>query len=200
MVQTTKIDIYSKGSVINHLLSRLNSNRIYQCKNLKLINKNYWIAECSKAWAEHEPLHAAASITGYGGVQAQYNWPRCIEDCPHYQYVDNFIESLETNNIQDDSNLKSVRTDALSKQPTKLQYPDKITFEWIRKHVPIKIWVTIVGLVLSAFFLGLWMGHIDAVRKVYTIFHPSAPSSDISKTDTQAKTKTTGPQRKLQTQ
>jgi hypothetical protein len=91
----TKIDIYSKGSVINHLFSRLESNQIMQCAHLQMVNKGYWEAECSKEWAEHQPLNPTPDITGYGGAYDNYNWPICIKDCPHYQHVENFIKSLE---------------------------------------------------------------------------------------------------------
>jgi len=94
-MKPTGIDIRSKGSVINHLLSRLKSNRINQCRYLKLQDKGYWIAQCTKGWAEHQPLLPSASMTGYGGDEDAYSWPRCIDDCPHYQYIDNFVSSLE---------------------------------------------------------------------------------------------------------
>ena len=94
-MKSTGIDIKSKRSVIDHLLSRLESNRIKQCRHLKLQNRDFWIAECTKGMAEHQRLLPSASATGYGDDEKAYSFPRCPEDCPDYYYVAKFPLSLE---------------------------------------------------------------------------------------------------------
>lgn len=94
-MKSTGIDIKSKRNVIDHLLSRLESNRIKQCRHLKLHDRSYWIAECTKGMAEHQRLHPAASSTGYGDDEKAYTFPRCPEDCHDYRYIAKFPLSLE---------------------------------------------------------------------------------------------------------
>jgi len=94
-MKSTGIFIKIKSSVTSHLLSRLKSGRIKQCRHLKLYDRGYWIAECSKGLDERQRLHPAASGAGYGDAEKKYTFPRCPKDCPDYRHVAKFPLSLE---------------------------------------------------------------------------------------------------------
>lgn len=46
-----------------------------------------------------------------------------------------------------------------SASPTELEYPSKITWPWLKKHVEVKHWFYIGGLVLTIFVAGIAFGN-----------------------------------------
>jgi len=62
----------------------------------------------------------------------------------------------------------------LEKMPVPIIAPQKMTLEWLFKHVPIKLWVGAVTALVTAFSLGYSAGKSDLLRQFISIFYSSA--------------------------
>lgn len=44
---------------------------------------------------------------------------------------------------------------------SEMEFPDKITFSWLKAHVPLKYWIAFAGLLMSAFLAGVAFGELN---------------------------------------
>jgi hypothetical protein len=51
--------------------------------------------------------------------------------------------------------------------PYELLPPEKVTIPWLVKHVPIHIWLTVLGFLLTAFLVGVNSTRISIVREIF---------------------------------
>ncbi len=49
-----------------------------------------------------------------------------------------------------------------------LEFPNKITFSWLKAHVPIEWWFAFLGLLFSVFLVGVAFGELDLRKIVLT--------------------------------
>jgi len=47
-----------------------------------------------------------------------------------------------------------------------LEEPAKVTLHWLFRHVPIRLWIWLVGLLITAFIIGVRIGGIGWVRSL----------------------------------
>lgn len=57
------------------------------------------------------------------------------------------------------------------------QLPASVTWDWLKKHVPVQFWLMVAGAAVSVFLAGIAMGQIDWVRKLAN--PTSAPPSAV---------------------
>lgn len=48
-----------------------------------------------------------------------------------------------------------------------LLLPEKVTIPWLIKHVPVSLWLTILGLLLTVFFIGINSTRISIVKEIF---------------------------------
>jgi len=48
----------------------------------------------------------------------------------------------------------------------KIKRPQHITFEWLRKHVPVKMWLAFIGILLSTFTFGFYLSAVPIARNM----------------------------------
>jgi hypothetical protein len=47
--------------------------------------------------------------------------------------------------------------------------PDKVTIPWLLNNVPIHLWLAFVGLLTSAFLLGIQASRISLIKEIFTL-------------------------------
>lgn len=65
--------------------------------------------------------------------------------------------------------------------PHELLPPEKVTIPWLVKHVSIRVWLTVLSFLLTAFLVGVYSTRISIVRE---IFHLSKAPITIQGTTT----------------
>jgi hypothetical protein len=50
------------------------------------------------------------------------------------------------------------------KQDRYLEFPERVTLSWLWRHVPFSFWVWLVGLLVSAFLIGISIGQLKIVQ------------------------------------
>lgn len=68
--------------------------------------------------------------------------------------------------------------------PHELLPPVKVTIPWLLKHVPVRFWLAVLGLLLTAFLVGVNSTRINTVRE---IFHLDKLPTTIQSTTTNEK-------------
>ncbi len=63
--------------------------------------------------------------------------------------------------------------------PHDLLPPEKVTIPWLLKHVPVRLWLAVFGLLLAAFLAGVNSTRISIVKE---IFHLDKPPFTIQST------------------
>jgi hypothetical protein len=53
---------------------------------------------------------------------------------------------------------------------SEIKYPDKITIAWLYHNVPAKLWIALVGVLLSAFLAGLFVGETHLFSDIHNLF------------------------------
>ena len=53
--------------------------------------------------------------------------------------------------------------------PHELFPPEKVTIPWLLKHVPVRLWLAVLGLLLAAFVAGVSSTHISIVREIFNL-------------------------------
>lgn len=48
-----------------------------------------------------------------------------------------------------------------------LLLPEKVTIPWLIKHVPVNLWLTILGLLLTVFLIGINSTRISIVKEIF---------------------------------
>lgn len=78
----------------------------------------------------------------------------------------------------------NVKPDAGSKKI--LSYPDKVTFKWLKDHVPIKLWLALAGVIVAVFVGGVQASKLSFVQEIFDIKkydnHKPAEMLSINKT------------------
>jgi len=74
------------------------------------------------------------------------------------------------------------RDDSASKANTKqgaseLVFPEKVTINWLFSHVPVKYWISFLGLLLALFMLGIQASRISFVREIFNLCDQSSRTS-----------------------
>lgn len=65
----------------------------------------------------------------------------------------------------------------VSKNKAELEWPEKITLNWLYKHAPISLWVKLGTILISVFLFGLTVGQSAFFNE--TIVYSSSDSKDI---------------------
>jgi hypothetical protein len=55
-----------------------------------------------------------------------------------------------------------------------LSAPEKVTLRWMYDHVPVRLWLGGIALLLTVFFIGFAVGQVPAVRAVVCSIKPDA--------------------------
>jgi hypothetical protein len=72
---------------------------------------------------------------------------------------------------------------------TNLNLPDRITLEWLFRHVPVSYWVTLGAIIVGAFTLGVTLGQTTFVKELLGKKDESAqPKATIKTEETPAPT------------
>jgi|GEM_PF-2998186 len=104
-----RVDIWSKGEVLSFLKVLLKEGQIKPCENLRIIRGAWseFYPQCVENLASRKPANNVYTIsTGYG-APSSYHWPVCPEDCPRFQKTENFTESLISEEMTEQEEIKS---------------------------------------------------------------------------------------------
>lgn len=85
--------------------------------------------------------------------------------------ADSFNETFAT--LESESHRRTVRNKPVTEAPKpmeknkKLESPefDKITLPWLVHHLPLKLWISAIGIVAFVFIVGVQVGQISVVRE-----------------------------------
>lgn len=58
-------------------------------------------------------------------------------------------------------------TTVCATRPSPLALPEKVTLGWLWQHVPLSLWFWLIGLVASAFLVGIRVGQIASIRQLF---------------------------------
>ncbi len=75
-------------------------------------------------------------------------------------------EILFQSKNQSEMSLSSGQSEYLESNRKELEPPQRVTVSWLIKHVPIKFWVTLLGIIVAAFILGIRASRISLVQEV----------------------------------
>jgi hypothetical protein len=59
-----------------------------------------------------------------------------------------------------------------------VEYPEKVTLSWLYKHVPVKLWISFVAILLTAFSLGLAFSETKLYGTIKGEIHSSQEKSE----------------------
>lgn len=51
--------------------------------------------------------------------------------------------------------------------PHELPPPEKVTIPWLVKHVPVRLWLAVLGLLLTAFLVGINSTRLSIIREIF---------------------------------
>jgi hypothetical protein len=60
---------------------------------------------------------------------------------------------------------------------TGLKPPDKVTLKWLWEHVPYTLWGLLIGLLISAFTLGVTVADTKIYKSVISLFTPNTSAN-----------------------
>jgi hypothetical protein len=60
-----------------------------------------------------------------------------------------------------------------------LEYPKQVTLVWLKKHVPIKFWISLVSLLVASFFTGVTASEYGITKKFSKAETTSAQNNEI---------------------
>jgi len=50
-----------------------------------------------------------------------------------------------------------------------LEYPDKVTFKWLKEHVPIGLWFSLLALLATLYIAGVQSSKISLVQEIFEV-------------------------------
>jgi len=183
---TRFVDIWSKGEVARYVGDLARAGQVKACEHLKIIEAyaNTWRPICDLDWASRVPANnVELDVTGYNGPSG-YDWPACPADCPHLKPVGDLMTSMVTktrrpSNPQPQGDPISPDQAAgagVSRPPaTELPPPENVTLPWLVRHVPVRLWLTAVGLLAATFVAGVQASRLPIVRQLFGL--EQAPAS-----------------------
>lgn len=98
-MRQNRVNIWSKGEVASYLIDLAKKGQIKECKHMMLEHGHAgaYYPNCIKDWASWVGAHnVSIDITAYSGP-SHYSWPKCPEDCPHFESVEKFLLSVSRN-------------------------------------------------------------------------------------------------------
>jgi len=121
------------------------------------------------------------SIT-YGNQDLPYI-PDTAEEATHQRVYEEGLEHAESiiNSCIDEIKRYWEENGPPSILPRELLPPEKVTIPWLLKHVPVRLWLAVLGLLFAAFLIGVNSTRISIVRE---IFHLDKLSTTIQSTTT----------------
>ncbi len=54
----------------------------------------------------------------------------------------------------------------ISKNTKELEWPDKITLNWLHKHAPISLWIKLVSILIAGFLFGITIGQSAFFKEI----------------------------------
>lgn len=81
---------------------------------------------------------------------------------PKIDYLSILSESIEQFQKEDPSRSQEI---VKEQRDTNLEMPGCVTLAWLWRHVPYTFWFGLVGLLVSAFSLGLYVGQLEFVQE-----------------------------------
>lgn len=69
------------------------------------------------------------------------------------------------------------KSNAESNQKTELEYPQKVTLSWLAKHAPIGLWLKFIGMLITAFLLGIGFSQTIAYKNIQQLWQKEEPST-----------------------
>ncbi len=129
---------------------------------------------------------ASSGAEVYVGLQAQY--ARIKDESKRYHsrsiLVHQVMQLLTSANELLSSPMGSVEATQTKRAPAKdLELPQKVTFSWLFKHVPVGLWLAAAALLLGAFAAGVRSSELSFIREIFALPKTHPTSSD----DAQAK-------------
>jgi len=71
-----------------------------------------------------------------------------------------------------------------SKSKKELDYPPKVTLNWLKKHTPISLWLKMGGIILTAFLLGVGFSETKLYENIQKIWQKEQASLTKSSSGT----------------
>lgn len=162
------IDIYSRGEVASHLEKLMKAGQIKDCQNMQLEfgHARAFYPRCNLKWASRVSAdNVPLDRTAYSGPSS-YWWPRCPDNCPHYEKSKNFLLSVSRDQYsgadeeEKSRNLNGAVPVSESQTPLGLEpdVPRVLTVKWLYENVPISWWKWIIGAVIAVSLAGVAVG------------------------------------------
>lgn len=180
----SKIDIYSRGEIAAYLANLVKSGQIKACKHMRLDlgDGNVFFPYCEKQWASWKPAdNVPLDPIAYNGPSS-YSWPQCPSNCPFFEKVGDFLVSVSRDQFTQAGEQETVPTVGRTQAPAavspgELAFPEKVTIRRLIHYVPVSYWLYALGLLASAFMLGVQSTRIAFVREMFSL----TPSAEVAK-------------------
>ena len=82
---------------------------------------------------------------------------------PKIDYLTILSDSIEQ--FQKEKPSRSQKNNKKRRDST-LEVPDRVTLAWLWRHVPYSFWFWFIGLLVSAFITGLYVGQLEFIQKL----------------------------------
>ena len=117
---------------------------------------------------EGRKIKTASEFSDNQGREIQQQPSSVIESIPPLsEQVDARIQHSTKASHQGTNNSTESRSPDLSKEArSKLEYPEKATAAWLYHNVSISVWLWFIGIVISAFSIGIVIGQTTFVREL----------------------------------
>ena len=76
---------------------------------------------------------------------------------PSYKSIEDIVSVLDSvvTRLKRNPELCNPKKEIITTEKKPIEYPDKITLKWMWSHVPYRFWFFLIGLLITAFSLGI---------------------------------------------
>lgn len=126
---------------------------------------------CEYRWKAVELLKRKKVIKEFKYLQGEHRWKSKIAieaneiDVNGTVEIFNKLYEERIRNEDDEHKGQSAEIQAGDQLP--LEPPDKVTIQWLIKHVPVMLWLASFGLLVAAYSFGVKTSHISLIRDLY---------------------------------
>ena len=117
------------------------------------------------------PTQVAIQQRSFGGLIGDFEYEQLF-----WYYQRDIDDTINELNFIIDSYAKygePTKSPSTSANDNEFEYPSKITVAWLHQHVPYKFWLSLGGIILAAFVLGVKVGDTQFYRDLKAEFTSS---------------------------
>ena len=185
--RANRVDIWSKGEVVQHLQELIETGQVKSCRHLVVQqgHADAYYPRCKKDWASREPAdNVALDVTAYHGPSS-YFWPKCPEGCPKFDESLMFVDTASGEKLGNPLLGAPEDKPAVKKKKRKeLEMPLVVTLPWLAKHVSARQWfgavLTALAILVTIFVFGLKASQWSFVQEMFEFLPSNAVTESES--------------------